>query len=122
MLTRFLIVGLAVGTLAMPVGARADDAAAVVGGLIVGGLVGAAIATSVPQQHHEPLRQYIVQENRPSYVYEDEIAVGREFRPRGHYESYPVPDRYGVQGYHYSVANGRGVVYHPQTRVIVHHY
>lgn len=122
MLGRFLIVGLAVGSLAMPVGAKADDTAAIVGGLVGAAIVGAAIASSVPDHHREPLRQYIVQENRPSYVYEDEIAVGREFRPRGHYESYPVPDRYGVQGHHYSVVNGRGVVYHPQTRVIVHHY
>lgn len=122
MFRRFLIVGLAIGTLAVPTGAKADDTAAVVGGLVGAAIVGAAVIATLPEQHRAPLHQYIVQENRPSYVYEDEIAVGREFRPRGHYESYPVPDRYGAPGYHYSVANGRAVVFHPQTRVIVHHY
>jgi len=83
----------------------------------------AAIATGaiVPYEHREPLHEYIVHENRSSYRYEDEVVVGRELPP-GPYESYPVPERYGVPDHHYAIVNGRAVVFHPQTRRIIHVY
>jgi hypothetical protein len=97
-----------------------------VAGAVAGAIVGAAIATGaiVPYEHREPLHQYIVQENRPSYPYErydDEVVVGRTLPP-GAYESYPVPERYGVREHHYTVINNHAVIYHPQTRRIVHVY
>jgi Protein of unknown function (DUF1236) len=94
-----------------------------VAGAIAGAIVGAAIATgaAVPYEHREPLRGYIVQENRPSYRYEGEVAVDRELPP-GAYESYPVPDRYGVREHHYTIVNDRPVVFHPHTRRIIHVY
>jgi hypothetical protein len=94
-----------------------------VAGAVAGAIVGAAIATGavVPYEHREPLHEYVVRENRPSYRYEDEVAVGRELRP-GPYESYPVPERYGVPDHHYAVVNNRVVVFHPQTRRIIHVY
>ena len=91
---------------------------------VAGAIVGAAIATGavVPYEHREPLREYIVRENRPSYRYEEEVVVGRELPPRT-YESYPVPERYGVPpGHHYTVINDRPVIYHPQTRRVIHVY
>ncbi len=75
----------------------------------------------VPYERREPLREYIVRENRPSYRYEDEVAVGREL-PRGAYESYEVPEEYGIREHHYAIINGRPVIFHPQTRRIVHIY
>ena len=92
-----------------------------VAGAVAGAIVGAAIATGavVPYEHCEPLHEYVVRENRPSYRYEDEVVVGRELRP-GPYESYPVPERYGVPDHHYAVVNNRVVVFHPQTRRIIH--
>jgi hypothetical protein len=95
----------------------------VVAGAVAGAITGAAIATGaiVPYEHREPLHEYIVQENRPSYRYEDEVVVGRELPP-GPYESYPVPERYGVPDHHYAIVNGRAVVFHPQTRRIIHVY
>jgi hypothetical protein len=94
-----------------------------VAGAVAGAIVGAAIATGavVPYEHREPLREYIVRENRPSYRYDDEVVVGREL-PRGAYESYPVPERYGVTEHHYAIVNGRAVVFHPQTRRVIHVY
>jgi hypothetical protein len=90
---------------------------------VAGAITGAAIATGVivPHEHREPLREYVVRENRPSYRYEEEVAVGRELPPQG-YESYPVPERYGVPGHHYTVINDRVVIYHPQTRRVIHVY
>ena len=51
-------------------------------------IVGAAVATGaiVPYEHRAPLREYVVRESRPSYVYDDEVVVGRELRS-GPYES-----------------------------------
>jgi hypothetical protein len=94
-----------------------------VAGVIAGAIEGAAIATGavVPYEHREPLREYIVRENRPSYRYEDEVVVGREL-PRRDYESYPVPERYGVPEHHYAIVNGRAVIFHPQTRRVIHVY
>src|SRR6202171_4514162 len=94
-----------------------------VAGAVAGAIVGAAIATGavVPYEHREPLREYVVRENRPSYRYEDEVVVGRELPPQG-YESYPVPEHYGVPDHHYAVINDRVVFFHPQTRRIIHVY
>ena len=94
-----------------------------VAGAVAGAIVGAAIATGaiVPYEHREPLREYVVRENRPSYRYDDEVVVGRELR-QGPYESYPVPEQYGVREHHYAIVNNRVVVFHPQTRRIIHVY
>jgi hypothetical protein len=94
-----------------------------VAGAIVGAITGAAIATGavVPYEQREPLHEYVVRENRPYYRYEDEVVVGRELPP-GAYQSYPVPDQYGVPEHHYAVINGRPVIFHPQTRRIIHVY
>ncbi len=98
--------------------AQSDAGAAVAAGV----LTGAAVALgAIPYEHREPLHEYVVRENRPSYRYEDEVVVGRELRS-GPYESYPVPERYGVPDHHYAVINDRVVVFHPQTRRIIHVY
>jgi hypothetical protein len=122
MLGRVLAVALVMG------GVMATSGAAFaqrdpVAGAIAGAIEGAAIATGavVPYEQRAPLREYVVRENRPSYRYEDEVAVGRELRPGG-YESYPVPEQYGVREHHYAIVNDRVVVFHPQTRRIIHVY
>jgi len=123
MLGRILAVTLTAGlaTTSSAAIAQQNDAVA---GAVAGAIVGAAVATGavVPYEHREPLREYIVRENRPSYRYEEEVVVGRELPPRA-YESYPVPERYGVPpGHHYTVINDRPVIYHPQTRRVIHVY
>ena len=119
MLGRIFAVALTAVTL-IPNSAFAEDPVA---GAILGAITGAAIATGavVPYEHREPLREYIVRENRPSYRYEDEVAVGREM-PRGAYGSYEVPEQYGVREHHYAIVNGRPVVFHRETRRIIHVY
>lgn len=124
MLGRIVAVTLTIG------GAMTSNAALAqsdpVAGAVAGAIVGAAIATGavVPYEHREPLHQYIVEERRPSYHYErydEEVVVGRELPP-GEYESYPVPERYGVPEHHYTIINDHPVIYHPQTRRIIHVY
>jgi hypothetical protein len=120
MLGRMLAVTLAVSGVMTSNIARAEDPVA---GAVVGAIVGAAIASGafVPDEHRERLHEYIARENRPSYRYDGEVAVGREL-PRGAYESYPVPEEYGVRDHHYAIVNGRPVVFHPETRRIIHVY
>jgi hypothetical protein len=120
MLTRIFAALIAVQALAAPRAALADDAVA---GAIVGAITGAAIATGtvVPYERREPLREYIVRENRPSYHYEEEVVVGRELPP-GAYESYEVPEEYVPRGHHYAIVNDRPVIFHPETRRIIHVY
>ncbi|GAC1495662.1 MAG: hypothetical protein NVS2B1_03430 [Bradyrhizobium sp.] len=121
MLKRIVAVTITIGGLmsSSAVWAQSDPVA----GAVAGALVGAAVATGaiVPYEHRAPLREYVVRENRPSYVYDDEVVVGRELRP-GPYESYPVPERYGVPEHHYAVVNNRVVIFHPQTRRVIHVY
>src|SRR3982074_2948570 len=120
MLTRIFAALIAVLALAAPRAALADDAIA---GAIVGAITGAAIATGavVPYERREPLREYIVRENRPPYRYEEGVVVGREL-PSGPYESYEVPEEYVPRGHHYTIVNDRPVVFHSETRRIIHVY
>ena len=115
MLTRIFAALIAALALAAPRAALADDAVA---GAIVGAITGAAIATGavVPYERREPLREYIVRESRPSYHYEEEEL------PPGAYESYEVPEEYVPRGHHYTVINDRPVIFHSETRRIIHVY
>jgi hypothetical protein len=122
MLGKILAVALTVGGAVSSSAALAQSDAAVAAGVVTGIAVGAAIATgAVPIEQREPLRGYVYREPRPYYRYDDEVAVGRELPP-GAYESYPVPDEYGVPGHHYAIINNRAVIYHPTTRRIIHVY
>src|ERR1700730_7228024 len=122
MLGRILAATLVIGG-AMPTSNAALAQNDPVAGAVAGAIVGAAIATGavVPYEHREPLREYIVRENRPSYRYEEEVVVGRELPP-GAYESYEVPEEYVPRGHHYTVINDRPVIFHSETRRIIHVY
>ena len=122
MLVRMLAVTMLIGGIVTTSGAALAQQDPVAGA-VAGAIVGAAIATGaiVPYEHREPLREYVVRENRPSYRYDDEVVVGRELR-HGPYESYPVPEHYGVREHHYAIVNNRVVVFHPHTRRVIHVY
>src|SRR6266436_1356431 len=121
MLNRIFAALIAVLAFAAPRAALAEDAA--VAGAIVGAITGAAIASGavIPYERREPLREYIVRESRPSYYYHEEIVVGRELPP-GAYESYEVPEEYVPRGHHYTIVNDRPVIFHRETRRIIHVY
>jgi hypothetical protein len=112
MLGRIVVMMLAVGGAVTASNAALAQSDAAVAGAVAGAIVGAAVATGavVP-----------VRENHPSYRYDEDVVVGGELPP-GPYESYPVPERYGVVEHHYTIINDRPVVFHPQTRRIIHIY
>ena len=118
MFLKIMSVAATAAVLLSPATARAHDA---VGAAIAGAIIGAAVASGVPVEQRQPLRQYVVRERPRSYVYEEELAVGRNFGygPHGTRE---VPPEYGVPGYHYDVVNHRTVIFHPHTRQIIQVY
>lgn len=119
MFARIMGVAVACGVFALPATVRAEDGE---NAAIISGLIGGALAASVPYEQRQPLRQYVVRERPRSYVYDEELAVGREFR-YGPYGTQEVPEEYGVPGHHhYAVVNNRAVIFHPHTRRIIHVY
>jgi len=86
-----------------------------VGGLIVGGIVA---ATTIPDQHREPLYDHIsARTARPIAMRK---SCGRRELRDGPYESYPVPERYGVPpGHHYTIIQRSPVVYHRESRRVI---
>jgi poly(3-hydroxybutyrate) depolymerase len=117
MLGRILAVGLIIGGAMTSNAALAQNNGAVAGGVVTGLVVGGLLASGAVQ----PLREHIYREPRRSYDYDGEVAVGRDLRD-GPYESYDVPDQYTGPGYRYTHLNNRGVVYHRESRRIIHVY
>ena len=49
-------------------------------------------------------REYVIQEHRTSYRYNDDMRVGAILTSEG-VEYYDVPPEYGVKGYRYTVVD-----------------
>jgi hypothetical protein len=99
---------------------QGNDAAGPVGA-IVGGAVGAVtggINGLLGIDQRPRFRQYVIKEHRPSYQYQESLAVGGVLPAEG-VEYYEVPPEYGVTKYRYTVVNDRVVLVEPGTRRIV---
>jgi hypothetical protein len=102
-------------------GAREGDRAAGPIGAIVGGTVGGVVGgvNGVLGLDQRPrFRTYVSGQNRPSYQYRDNLAVGVVL-PEDGVTYYEVPAEYGAPNYRYTVVNGRTVLVEPGTRRIV---
>ena len=102
-------------------GAREGGRAAGPIGAIVGGTVGGVVGgvNGVLGIDQRPrFRTYVSGQNRASYQYRDNLAVGVVL-PEDGVTYYEVPAEYGVQNYRYTVVNGRTVLVEPGTRRIV---
>jgi hypothetical protein len=117
MLGRILAVALTIGSVMTSNAALAQNNGAVASGVVTGLVVGGLLASGAVQ----PLREHVYREPRRSYVYDGDVAVGGELRD-GPYDSYDVPDQYTGPGYRYAHINNRAVVYHSQSRRIIHVY
>jgi hypothetical protein len=125
-----LAAGAALALLAAPAyaqsgGAAAGAATGAVGGAIVGGPVGAvvgagigAVAGGLSDQQAPRFHQYVVQQGRPSYRYNEEVRVGAVL-PSSGVTYYEVPAEYGVRDYRYTIVNDRTVLVDPRTHRIV---
>lgn len=95
---------------------QAGPVGAVVGGAVgavTGGVNGLLGIDQRPRFH-----EYVVKENRPSFVYQDGVAVGTVLPAEG-VEYYDIPPEYGVTKYRYTVVNDQVVLVDPRTRTIV---
>jgi hypothetical protein len=111
-------------------GAAAGAATGAVGGAVVGGPVGAvvggvggAIVGGILDDADRPrVREYVVQQKRPSVQYDREIAVGGELPST--IQTYEVPETVVTTtkqrtGWHYAVVNNRTVMVDNRTRRII---
>nr|WP_245293859.1 DUF1236 domain-containing protein [Methylobrevis pamukkalensis] len=88
---------------------------AIVGGPVgaaVGGVVGAAVGTIVAPP--EPVQQYVVQQEQPTVMVTEPVAVGQPL-PQN-VVLYPIPDQ---PQYVYTVVNNQRVIVDPQTRTVI---
>ena len=102
-------------------GAREGGRAAGPVGAIVGGTVGGVVGgvNGVLGIDQRPrFRTYVSSQNRASYQYRDNLAVGVVL-PADGVTYYEVPAEYGASNYRYTVVNGRAVLVEPGTRRIV---
>jgi len=106
-------------------GAAAGATTGAVGGAIVGGPVGAvvggaagAIVGGLSDRDEPRFRQYVVQEHRPSYRYNEEVRVGATL-PSSGVTYYEVPSEYKVKNYKYTVVNDTPVLVDPGSHRIV---
>ena len=93
---------------------------AVVGGpvgAVVGGVTG-AIAGGIADQNTPKFRQYVVQQNVPSYRYQEDVRVGAVLPSNG-VTFYEVPSEYGATQYRYTVVNNTPVLVEPRSRRII---
>jgi hypothetical protein len=102
-------------------GSREGERAAGPVGAIVGGTIGGVVGgvngiLGVDQRPR--FRHYVVEEHRPSYRYEGNVAVGAVL-PEAGVTYYDVPPEYGARDYRYTVINDRPVLVDPRTRRIV---
>lgn len=89
---------------------------AIVGGT-VGGVVG-GVAGVLGVDQRPRFRNYVVEQRRPSYRYQSDLAVGVVLPEEG-VTYYDVPEEYGARGYRYTVVNDRTVLVDPRTRRVV---
>ncbi len=102
-------------------GAREGERAAGPVGAIVGGTVGGVVggvAGILGADQRPRFHSYVVEQRRPSYRYQDNVAVGVVL-PEDGVTYYDVPSEYGVRDYRYTVVNDRTVLVDPRTRRIV---
>lgn len=111
-------------------GAAAGATTGAVGGAIVGGPVGAvvggvggAVVGGILDDADRPrVREYVVQQQRPSVRYEREVVVGAELPST--VQTYEVPDAVVTttkqrKGWHYAVVNNRTVIVDNNTHRIL---
>src|SRR6201991_2906647 len=102
-------------------GAREGERAAGPVGAIVGGTVGGVVggvAGVLGVDQRPRFRNYVVEQRRPSYRYQNDLAVGVVLPDDG-VTYYDVPAEYGVRDYRYTVVNGRTVLVDPRTHRVV---
>lgn len=110
-------------------GAAAGAATGAVGGAIVGGPVGAVVGAgvgavtggalgSISAQDRTYVREYVVENRRPSVRVQGDVAVGATLPQQ--VAVYPVEGNAAFSNYRYTYVNDRAVLIDPATRRVVY--
>lgn len=102
-------------------GVRQGERAAGPIGAIVGGTIGGVVGgvQGILGVNQRPrFQNYVADQRRPSYQYDEEVRVGAEL-PQSGVTYYEAPSEYGIRDYRYTVVNGRTVLVDPATGRIV---
>jgi len=73
---------------------------------------------SIALEQRRGFRNYVIEEETPSYAVPGEIQVGTTLPELG-VTYYDVPERFGATSYRYTVVNDRTVLVDPVTRRVV---
>ena len=87
-------------------------------GAVVGGAIGAVVGGALTPEQQPRVQQYVIQQRRPSYQYQQQVQVG-EVLPSSGVQYYELPADYGVTQYRYTYVNDRAVLVDPRTHQIV---
>ena len=87
-------------------------------GAVVGGAIGAVVGGALTPEQQPRVQQYVVQQRRPSYQYQQQVQVGAVL-PSSGVQYYELPADYGVTQYRYTYVNDRAVLVDPRTHRIV---
>lgn len=103
---------------AVPLGAQAQQRIIVEDGVTTG-LAGAPVGGGFIAEEQRPrFRQYIIEEQVPSYMVDAPIAVGTVLPDAG-VTYYDVPQRFGATTYRYTVVNDHSILVDPRTRRVM---
>jgi hypothetical protein len=134
-MTKYIIAAAAVAALMAPLAAQAQTqqqnatsgmatgaiGGAIVGGpvgAVVGGAIGAVVGGGLTAEQQPRVQQYVVQQRRPSFAYQQELRVGAVL-PSSGVQYYELPADYGVTQYRYTYVNDRAVLVDPRTHQVV---
>ena len=87
-------------------------------GAVVGGAIGAVVGGALTPEQQPRVQQYVIQQRRPSYEYQQQVQVGAVL-PSSGVQYYELPADYGVTDYRYTYVNERAVLVDPRTNRIV---
>jgi len=87
-------------------------------GAVVGGAIGAVVGGALTPEQQPRVQQYVIQQRRPSYQYQQQVQVGAVL-PSSGVQYYELPADYGVTDYRYTYVNERAVLVDPRTNRIV---
>jgi hypothetical protein len=83
------------------------------------GLAGVPVGGGIIADPQRPrFRQYIVEEQIPSYAIDQPVAVGSVL-PEAGVVYYDVPQEFGATTYRYTVVNNRSILVDPRTRRVM---
>jgi hypothetical protein len=113
------ILALAVTAMAtLPLSANAQQRVIVDDGVTTGMVAVSPSAGIITETQRPHFRQYIVEEQVPSYTVEQPIEVGTTL-PEAGVTYYDVPERFGATTFRYTVVNDHSILVDPRTRRIM---